>query len=89
MTITELEKCIDIYGKDIYGFCRQITGSAQEGENMKRNDYYISVGADSVSENKVTCVVWFQDGVKYSIMNIYGTTPAETLFEMAGEIIAN
>lgn len=63
--------------------------TAQDEENLKRDDYYISVGADRVSENKVACVVWFQDGVKYSILNVHGATSSEVLFEMAEEIIIN
>lgn len=39
MTIAELEKCIDIYGKDIYGFCRQITGSTQDGEDLYQDTF--------------------------------------------------
>lgn len=39
MTITELEKCIDIYGKDIYGFCRQLTGSSEEGEDLYQDTF--------------------------------------------------
>ena len=54
---------------------------------MKRNDYFISEGADAISENQVACVVWEQDGIRYSLMNIYSATPADTLFEMAQEII--
>lgn len=59
----------------------------QDEENMKRDDYYISEGADEISENKVTSAVWIQDGVRYSILNIHGATAANVLFEMAGEII--
>ena len=39
MTITELEQCIDEYGKDIYSFCRQITGSTQEGEDLYQDTF--------------------------------------------------
>lgn len=39
MTITELEKCIDIYGKDIYGFCRQLTGNCEEGEDLYQDTF--------------------------------------------------
>lgn len=63
--------------------------TAQDEENMKRDDYFISDGADRVSENKVTYAIWYQDGVRYSIMNVHGATSSEVLFEMAEEIIAN
>ena len=39
MTITELEQCIDEYGKDIFSFCRQITGSTQEGEDLYQDTF--------------------------------------------------
>lgn len=63
--------------------------TAQDEENMKRDDYNISVGADRVSENKVTYAIWYQDGVRYSIMNVHGATSSEELFRMAEEIITN
>ncbi len=43
MTITELEQCIDSYGKDIYGFCRQITGSIQQGEDLYQDTFMKAV----------------------------------------------
>ncbi|MGN1180365.1 MAG: RNA polymerase sigma factor [Suilimivivens sp.] len=39
MTITELEQCIDKYGKDIFSFCRRITGSIQEGEDLYQDTF--------------------------------------------------
>lgn len=39
MTIAELEECIDIYGKDIYGFCRQITGNFQDGDDLYQDTF--------------------------------------------------
>lgn len=43
MTITELEQCIDSYGKDIYGFCRQITGDIREGEDLYQDTFMKAV----------------------------------------------
>lgn len=43
MTIAELEDCVDIYGKEIYGFCRQITGSWQEGEELYQDTFLKAV----------------------------------------------
>lgn len=63
--------------------------TAQDEENMKRDDYYISVGVDQVSENKVASVAWFQDGVRYSILNVHGATSSDVLFGMAEEIITS
>lgn len=55
--------------------------------NMKRNDYFISEGADGVSENPVSYVVWVQDGIRYCIMNIHGKTEPEVYFKMVEELI--
>lgn len=59
----------------------------EDEENLKRSDYYISEGADEISVNQHSYVIWYQDGVKYSIMNIREATPAEELFGMAKELI--
>lgn len=34
MTKVELEKCITEYGSEIFSFCRYLTGSVQEGEEL-------------------------------------------------------
>lgn len=39
MTIVELEECINLYGKDIYGFCRRMSGSLQEGEDLYQDTF--------------------------------------------------
>ena len=39
MTKAELEQCVEEYGKDIYSFCRQITGSEQEGEELYQDTF--------------------------------------------------
>lgn len=39
MTIQELELCIDEYGREIYSFCRQLTGSTQEGEELYQDTF--------------------------------------------------
>lgn len=39
MTMAELEECVDSYGKEIYGFCRQITGDWQEGEELYQETF--------------------------------------------------
>ena len=43
MTITELEQCIDLYGKDIFSFCRYATGSVQEGEELYQDTFLTAV----------------------------------------------
>ena len=43
MTMTELEQCIDLYGKDIFSFCRYATGSVQEGEELYQDTFLTAV----------------------------------------------
>lgn len=43
MTIEELEKCIDSYGKDIYGFCRQIAQTPQDGDDLYQDTFLKAV----------------------------------------------
>lgn len=59
----------------------------EDEENLKRTDYQISVGADEISVGLHSDVVWYQDGIRYCILNINGATPAEVLFGMAEELI--
>lgn len=39
MNVTELEKCIDAYGTDIYSFCKQLTCSVQEAEDLYQDTF--------------------------------------------------
>lgn len=39
MKVTELEKCIELYGKDIFAFCRQLTYSKQEAEELYQDTF--------------------------------------------------
>lgn len=59
----------------------------EDEENMKRSDYYISEGADEISVEKHSGIVWTQDGIRYHIMSMDKVTPAEELFGMAEELI--
>lgn len=43
MTITELKQCIDCYGKEIYGFCRHITGNLQDREDLYQDTFLKAV----------------------------------------------
>lgn len=43
MTITELEQCIDLYGKDIFSFCRHATGNLQDGEELYQDTFLKAV----------------------------------------------
>lgn len=59
----------------------------EDKANMERDDYFISYGADEVSENLVSYVIWTQDGIHYLINNIHDKTEPEILFQMAQELI--
>ncbi|MBP3604365.1 MAG: RNA polymerase sigma factor [Lachnospiraceae bacterium] len=53
MTITQLEQCIDCYGKEIYGFCRHITGNVQDGEDLYQDTFLKAVElADKIDVNQ-------------------------------------
>ena len=53
MTITELKQCIDCYGKEIYGFCRHITGNLQDGEDLYQDTFLKAVElADKIDINQ-------------------------------------
>jgi len=39
MNVAELEKCIDIYGQDIYAFCMRLAYSRQEAEELYQNTF--------------------------------------------------
>lgn len=39
MTKVDLEKCIEKYGTEIYSFCRYLTGSTQEGEELYQDTF--------------------------------------------------
>lgn len=43
MDITELENCINQYGKEIYSFCRQLTGSKHEADELYQDTFLKSV----------------------------------------------
>lgn len=39
MNKTELEQCIDTYGRDIFAFCKQLTGSVPEAEELYQDTF--------------------------------------------------
>lgn len=39
MSIAELEQCIDSYGKDVYAFCKQLTGSVLEADDLYQDTF--------------------------------------------------
>lgn len=39
MNVTELEQCINTYGKDIYAFCRQLAYSQQDAEELYQDTF--------------------------------------------------
>ena len=59
----------------------------EDEENLKRSDYYISEGADEISVEKHSSVVWIQNEIRYHILSMDKVTSAEELFGMAEELI--
>jgi len=43
MTIQELQENIDTYGRDIYSFCRHLTGSTQEADELYQDTWLTAV----------------------------------------------
>lgn len=43
MNVTELEECIRLYGKDIYSFCRQLTHSKLEADELYQDTFLKTV----------------------------------------------
>lgn len=43
MTMSELEKWIQTYGKEIYSFCRYLTGSKQEADDLYQDTFVLAV----------------------------------------------
>ena len=43
MTKQELEVCIQAYGRDIYSFCRQLTGGRQEADELYQDTFLTAV----------------------------------------------
>ena len=39
MTTAELEECIVLYGREIYSFCRQLTGSSLEADELYQDTF--------------------------------------------------
>ncbi len=43
MSKTELEQCIDNYGRDIFAFCKQLTSSIPEAEELYQDTFMIAL----------------------------------------------
>lgn len=94
MTITELEQCIDEYGKDIYSFCRQITGSTQEGEDLYQDTFLKAMELSGRMDKKnnpksfllsIAIRLWKNRRRKYAWrQRIAGTESLDAKIEMSG-----
>lgn len=60
MTKRELTECIDAYGRDIYSFCRHLTGNVQEADELYQDTWLKMVelleGIDSMGNVKSYCL---------------------------------
>lgn len=61
--------------------------TTEDEENLKKSDYYISEGADEISERQITTIVWYQNDIRYSMLTSGGVIPAKEMFAMAEELI--
>ena len=43
MTIEQLETCVDQYGRELYAFCRYLTGSVPDGEDLYQETFLTAV----------------------------------------------
>lgn len=75
MTKQDLEKCISMYGRDIYSFCRYATGSVQEGEELYQDTWLKAVELldtiDAAGNVKAFCLsvairIWKNKRRKYA-----------------------
>lgn len=39
MTVAQLTDCVDVYGRDVYAFCRHLTGSVADGEDLYQETF--------------------------------------------------
>ncbi len=60
MTKQELTECIDTYGRDIYSFCRHLTGNVQEADELYQDTWLKAVelleDIDSAGNVKSYCL---------------------------------
>ena len=75
MTKQELTECIDTYGRDIYSFCRHLTGNAQETDELYQDTWLKVVelldNIDSAGNVKSYCLsvalkIWKNKKRKYA-----------------------
>lgn len=75
MTKQELTECIDTYGRDIYSFCRHLTGNAQEADELYQDTWLKVVelleNIDSTGNVKSYCLsvalkIWKNKKRKYA-----------------------
>jgi len=39
VTVAELTDCVDVYGREVYAFCRHLTGSVADGEDLYQETF--------------------------------------------------
>lgn len=60
----------------------------EDKANLERDDYEISVGADSIEYKQICHVTWEKDGVYYDLLGMDASLTGEEMIGMAKEIIA-
>lgn len=77
------------YYQDIYRFVPEdYQLSAEEQEWADQPGHYVSYGADEVQEKIASFLLWTENGINYSLMNLgWNAFEADALFMMAEEMI--
>ncbi len=76
------------YNNDTYKFVPEdYELTAEDKENEKKDDYYISYGSDEVTLSQMSNVNWTDNGIYYSIMGRDTSLSADDMIHMAEEII--
>lgn len=86
---TEEYQGIEIsYYNDTYKFVPEdYELTAEDIENEKKDNYYISYGSDEVQLNQMSHVNWTDNGIHYSIMGTDTSLSVEDMIQMAEEMI--
>lgn len=58
----------------------------EDQQNLERDDYFISEGVEEIEMTTISSIIWEQDDIQYELL-CHGGCDAETLFEMARELI--
>lgn len=61
--------------------------TAEDEENQKKDNYFISYGSDEVEVQKTSVVEWTKDGVRYQFIGFDLNLTPDEMFDMAQEVM--